>query len=91
MEMRASQVIKGALGGGAKRKKKRERERDWGGETERWREERHLQIHTAGEVWRQECHSCSVTALNGADWTSSGAKVSFTLETFCSLRRRFSS
>ena len=30
MEMRASQVIKGALGGGAKRKKKKKRERDWG-------------------------------------------------------------
>lgn len=85
MEMRASQVIKGALGGGAKRKKKK-KERDWGGETERRREERHLQIHTAGEVWRLECHSCLVTAVNGADWTSSGAKVSLTLETFCRLQ-----
>ena len=35
MEMRASQVIKGALGGGAKRKKKREREREIGGEKQR--------------------------------------------------------
>lgn len=71
------------------KEKKKKKERDWGGETERRREERHLQIHTAGEVWRLECHSCLVTAVNGADWTSSGAKVSLTLETFCRLRRRF--
>lgn len=77
MEMRASQVIKGALGGGAKRKKKE----DWG-EKQRGREggeekrgERHLQIHTGGEVWKLECHIYLVTALkqvsNIADLTSS--------------------
>ncbi len=55
MEMRASQVIKGALGGGAKRKKKdggRNRERE-----EEKRGERHLQIHIGGEVWKLKSHS----------------------------------
>lgn len=60
MEMRASQVIKGALGGGAKRKKKdggRNRERE-----EEKRAERHLQIHIGGEVWKLKSHSYLATA-----------------------------
>lgn len=92
MEMRASQVIKGALGGGAKRKKKdggRKRER----REEEKRGERHLQIHSGVEVWKLKCHSYLVTAVkqvsNIADLTSLGTKVILTFETFCRLHHRF--
>lgn len=87
MEMRASQVIKGALGGGAKRKKKkkiggRNREGERGRREEK-RGERHLQIHTGGEVWKLECHIYLVTALkqvsNIADLTSSVQRSSLLL------------
>lgn len=59
MEMRASQVIKGALGGGAKKKKKK-----MGVKTERKEGksgERHLQIHSAKEVetGTSQLFSCS--------------------------------
>lgn len=49
MEMRASQVIKGALGGGAKKRRKKKRVKDWGRKRESEdgkKGERHLQNHT---------------------------------------------
>lgn len=57
MEMRASQVIKGALGGGAKKKKKGlgEKQRE---KKKRRDGRRHLQIHIGREVWKLRCHSC---------------------------------
>lgn len=60
MEMRASQVIKGALGGGAKKRE----EEDWGRSRERREErkgERHLQISIGGKVWKVECHTYLAT------------------------------
>lgn len=86
MEMRASQVIKGALGGGAKRKKVK----DWGRNREREEEEkkgeRHLQIHTSREVWKLGCHSYLVTAVeqvsDTADLTSLSSEV---VVAFCRL------
>lgn len=58
--------LKGALGGGAKKK-------DWGRNRERRKEERkgerHLQIHIGGEVWKLECHSYLVTASEAKCWT----------------------
>lgn len=93
MEMRASQVIKGALGGGAKRKKK-----DWGRNRESEEEkrgERHLQIHTGGEVWKLECHSYLAAAVkqvsNIADLTSLDTKVVLTFATFCTFHHKSSS
>lgn len=53
MEMRASQVIKGALGGGAKKM------RGGGKQREERREERDLQTRAGGEVWKPECHTSS--------------------------------
>lgn len=94
MEMRASQVIKGALGGGAKRKK------DWGRNRKREEEkrgaERHLQIHIGGELWKLRYHSYLVKAavkqvLNISDLTCLDTKVIVTFDTFCRLHRRFSS
>lgn len=91
MEMRASQVIKGALGGGAKRKKVK----DWGRNREREEEkkgERHLQIHTSREVWKLGCHSYLVTAVeqvsDTADLTSLSSEV---VVAFCRLHLGFSS
>lgn len=96
MEMRASQVIKGALGGGAKRKKKKKK--DWGRNREseeEKRRERHLQIHTGGEVWKLECHSYLAAAVkqvsNIADLTSLDTKVVLTFSTFCRFHHKFSS
>lgn len=75
MEMRASQVIKGALGGGAKRKKKD------GGETERGKRrrgerERHLQIHIGveTEILQLLARAAAKRASNVTGLTSSGAK-----------------
>lgn len=70
---------------GQKEKKKRrlggETERERGGEEKRG--ERHLQIHTGGEVWKLECHIYLVTALkqvsNIADLTSSVQRSSLLL------------
>lgn len=93
MEMRASQVIKGALGGGAKKRlgeKRKARRRD------EKRRERHLQIHIGGEVWKLGCHTYLAAAavkqvLNVADLTCLDTKVIVTFDPFCRLHHRFSS
>lgn len=68
MEMRASQVIKGTLGGGAKKKKSQGGE----GETEREKKKRDERdtFKSSGEVWKRECHRYFV-----ADLTSLTTKV----------------
>lgn len=83
MEMRASQVIKGALGGGAKKNRKKEKnerrnrerreEEGWGG--------------TFKSVKEVKCHSYLAPAekhvSNVADLTSLSTKVIITFDTFC--------
>lgn len=71
MEMRASQVIKGTLGGGAK--KKEEKNQGGEGETERGKKRREEKdtFKSNVEVWKQECHRYFVAVL-----TSLIAKVS---------------
>ena len=89
MEMRASQVIKGALGGGAKRKKRKKKrlgeKRREGGREDTFKS---TPVVRCGEL---ECHSYLGTALkqvsDTAYLTSSGTKVIVTFATFC----RFSS
>lgn len=68
MEMRASQVIKGALGGGAKKRKKVQ---DWGRNREREDEkegERHFPIYVA--VW-------DVTVIYRQRWKKKSRTVNF--------------
>lgn len=76
-------------------KEKEKKVKDWGRNREREEEERgerHLQIHTGGEVWKLGCHSYLVTAVkqvsDTADLTSLGSEV---IVAFYRLRLRFSS
>lgn len=90
MEMRASQVIKGALGGGAKRKKKRLGEKRREGRREDTFKS--TPVVRCGEL---ECHSYLGTVVkqvsNIAYLTSSGTKVIVTFGMFCRFHLRFSS
>lgn len=74
------------------------KKKDWGRNREseeEKRRERHLQIHTGGEVWKLECHSYLAAAVkqvsNIADLTSLDTKVVLTFATFCRFHHKFSS
>ena len=70
MEMRASQVIKGALGGGAKKKRGRGGVQDWGRNREREDEkegERHFPTNVA--IW-------DVTVIYRQRWARRHARLS---------------
>lgn len=85
MEMRASQVIKGALGGGAKRKKKEKS----GGETERVKKRRE-ERDTFKSTPVVRCGNWNVKQVsNIANLTSLDTKVVLTFGTFWRFHHMF--